>query len=196
MKIAFGAALLAASILAAPAFAQTTIIPMPAAPAPSAVGPPMASGIPASPLTSGDTLFIKSELQANFSQIQVARLALLNSQDQNIRNFAQKLIADHTAANATLMMIAERQDISAPTMVSPGDQVVMDRLSTLSGVAFDTAYINRMIGSHEMMLQQMNDQLAGGQSQIINVWVQNARPVVMQQEQIAEAIKAELPRAG
>jgi hypothetical protein len=46
------------------------------------------------------------------------------------------------------------------------------------------------------MQKQMNDQLTHGQSQIINVWVQNTRPVVQQHLAIAQQVKAELPRTG
>jgi putative membrane protein len=196
MRLSFSAALLAASMLAAPAFAQTTIIPMPPAPAPTATGPAMPTAIPATPLTAADTRFVEAQLEGNLAEIDLAKLAIQRSQDQNIRNFAQKMITDHTAANGTLMPIAQGQEIGMPTAVSPQHQLMMDQLSQLSGVAFDTAYITMMIQAHGETLAAMNNQLTNGQSQVLNVWVQNTRPVVMQHEQIAEQIKAELPRAG
>jgi putative membrane protein len=196
MRLSFSAALLAASMLAAPAFAQTTIIPMPPAPAPTATGPQIPTAIPATPLTAADTRFVEAQLEGNLAEIDMAKLAIQRSQDQNIRNFAQKMITDHTAANGTLMPIAQGQEIGMPTAVSPQHQAIMDKLSQMSGVAFDTAYINMMIQAHGETLAAMNNQLTNGQSQVLNVWVQNTRPVVMQHEQIAEQIKAELPRAG
>ncbi len=197
MRTSFRAVLLSASLLAAPAaFAQTTIIPMPPAPAPTANGPAMATGIPAEPLTASDTKFVRSQLEGNMAEIEVAQLALKQSQDQNIRNFAQKMITDHTAANGTLMPIAQAHGIAMPTMVASRHQEMMEHLSKLNGVAFDTAYINGMIRMHDATIKAMNDQLAGGQNQIINVWVQNTRPTVMQHEMLAQQIKAELPRTG
>jgi putative membrane protein len=196
MRTSFAASLLAASVLAAPAFAQTTIIPMPPAPQPMVSGPAPATGIPQTPLTSADTKFVEGQLAGNMAEIQLAKLALQKSQDQNIRNYAQKMIADHTVANETLMQISNRQEIPPPTALTPDDQMVLDHLKTLNGVAFDTAYINDMIAMHDQTIKKMNDQLTGGQSQMINVWVQNTRPVVMQHEQIAQEIKNELPRAG
>jgi putative membrane protein len=130
------------------------------------------------------------------AEIQMAQLALQKSQDQNIRNFAQKMITDHTASQQMLMPIAQSQEIGVPTTLTPEHQAMLDHLSTLSGLAFDTAYINGMIQAHGEDLAQLNNQLVNGHSQVINVWVANTRPVVMQHEQIAEQIKAELPRAG
>jgi putative membrane protein len=196
MRTPFAAALLAATLLAGPAFAQTTIIPMPPAPLPTASGPPMATGIPASPLTEKDTRFVRMQLQGNYAEIQLAQLALQKSQDQNIRNFAQKMITDHTAANGTLMPMAERQNIPAPTALNTRHQAMYDRLSKLNGVAFDTAYINDMIRMHDETIKELDAQSGNGQSQWINVWVQNTRPTVLQHDMIAQQIKAELPRTG
>jgi putative membrane protein len=192
----FAAGLLAATLLAAPAFAQTTVIPMPAAPQPMAKGPPLATGIPATPLTSDDTAFVSKQLQTNMAEIKLAQLALQKSQDQNVRNYAQKLITDHTAADETLLPIANAQKIAQPGALDPEQQAMYDRLSRLNGVAFDTAYINGMISDHERDIKEMNAQLTHGQSQALNVWVQNTRPVVMQHEQIAQEIKDNLPRTG
>jgi putative membrane protein len=196
MRLTFSAALLTASMLAAPAFAQVTIIPMPPAPAPTATGPAMPTAIPATPLTASDTRFVEAQLEGNLAEIDMAKLAIQRSQDQNIRNFAQKMITDHTAANGTLMPIAQGQEIAMPTALSPAHQAMLEQLSNLNGVAFDTTYINMMIQAHGETLAAMNNQLTKGQSQVINVWVQNTRPVVQQHLQIAEQIKANLPRTG
>lgn len=196
MRLSFGAALLAATVLAAPAFAQSTIIPMPAAPQPTASGPPLATGVPDSPLTASDTRFVRRQLEGNLAEIQMAQLALQQSQDQNIRAFAQKMITDHTASQQTLMPIAQGHNIAVPTELNREHMHMLDRLKTMTGPAFDTAYINGMIRAHAEDLKALNDESTNGQSQWLKVWVTNTRPVVMQHYQIAEQIKAELPRTG
>jgi putative membrane protein len=190
MKTPFGAALLAASVLAAPAFAQT----MPPAPPPTATAPAVIPGAPVPPLTSRDTRFVQTALEGNMAEIQAAQLALQHSQDQAVRDFAQKMITDHTAAQQTLMPIAQRHGIPAPAAPTPRDQAMMARLSRLNGLAFDRAYVNAMVREHGMMVKDMNDQLSNGQDQQINAWVQNTRPTVLQHYQIAEQLQAELPR--
>jgi putative membrane protein len=196
MKTTFAAALLSASMLAAPAFAQITTVPMPAAPAPGATGPALATGIPATPLTSGDTKFVSRQLEGNMAEIKLAQLALKQSQDKNVRNFAQKLITDHTQAYQTLLPMAQRQNIAEPTTLTTRQQEMFERLSKLDGVAFDVTYTNDMIRMHEMTIKALNDELTHGQSQWLNTWVQNTRPVVQQHLALAQQLKAELPRTG
>ncbi len=194
MRTTFAAALLAASVLAAPAFAQSTIVPMPQAPAATVKSPPTGSVV--SPLTAHDQQFVRAALEGNMAEIQAAQLALKVSQDQNVRDYAQKMITDHTAANETLMPIASRHSIQEPTMLTPRHQAMLERLSKLSGESFNTAYIDDMVRTHEAMLKLMNNQLAKGQSQEVNAWVQNTRPTVVQHEQLAEKVKAVLPPTG
>ncbi len=196
MKTTFAAALLSASMLAAPAFAQLTVIPMPPAPQPNVSGPPMATGIPDTPFTASDTKFVADQLEGNLAEVKFAQLALQNSQDQNIRNYAQKMINDHNAAYQSLAPIAQRHNIDATAGLTTHQQSMYDRLSKLTGLAFDVTYTNDMLSMHEMTLKELNDQLIHGQSQIINVWVQNTRPTVQQHLVIAQQIKAELPRTG
>jgi putative membrane protein len=195
-RTSFAAVLLSASVLAAPAFAQITRVPVPAAPQPIASGPPLATGIPQTPLTANDSAFVQSQLNDNMAEIKIAQLALQKSQDQNVRNYAQKLITDHTAANETLMPIASSHNIQPSPTLSPAAQAIYDKLSTLNGVAFDTIYIDAMIREHDMDIKALDAQQTAGQNQQLNVWVQNTRPVVVQHDQIAQQIRANLPRTG
>jgi putative membrane protein len=196
VKISHAALFLASAMFVTPAVAQITIIPMPPAPQPIAVGPPLATGIPQTPLTSVDAQFVQGQLDGNMAEIKLAQLALNKSQDQNIRNFAQKMIVDHTAANATLMPIASSYGLRPADTLSPVDQGMYDRLAALNGVAFDTIFIDGMITGHKATIAQLDSQITHGQNQQINVWVQNTRPVVAQHEMVAEQIKAVLPRTG
>jgi putative membrane protein len=195
MRTTFSASLLAACVLAAPAFAQTTTQPLPPAPAVGAVAPPQAAPYaPATPLTAADTHFVSAQLEGNLMEVKAGQLALQDSRDQDIRNFAQKMITDHTAAIETLTPIAQRHGIQVPTVLTPMQQGVLDRMSKLSGLQFDRSYMDAMVRSHDRTLKQLDDQLIHGQSQEINAWVQNTRPVVLQHIRIAQQIKANLPR--
>jgi putative membrane protein len=195
-RTSLSALLLSASLVAAPAFAQITVIPMPPAPQPFAAGPPLATGIPQTPLTAVDAAFLQAQLDGGMAEISLAQLALQKSQDQNVRNFAQKMITDHMAANAMMMQIADAYNVHASAALAPQAQALYDNLSTLNGVAFDTIYIDGMIRAHDAVIKELDTQQTKGQNPQINVWVQNTRPVVVQHEGIAQQIKANLPRSG
>lgn len=209
MRISFHAALLAASMLALPAFAQSppgtvppvipgtppaTVVPAPppSAPIPAAGMP----GAPVGPLTASDTAFVRNQLEENATEIAAAQMALQHSQDQNVRNFAEKMINDHTYADNMLLPIAQPRGIQTPTVLNPEHQAMLDSWAHLEGPAFDRAYIDAVVRWHGAMINQLNDQIANGQSQQINAWAVNTKPIVQQHYQIGLQLAASLPRAG
>jgi predicted outer membrane protein len=54
---------------------------------------------------SDDTLFIKRALAIGVAEIEFAQVALQNSSSEKVKNFAQKMIEDHSSANNKLMAI-------------------------------------------------------------------------------------------
>ncbi|MBC7921974.1 MAG: DUF4142 domain-containing protein [Ferruginibacter sp.] len=52
-----------------------------------------------------DTLFMKRSLAIGVAEIEFAQVALQNSQSDKVKNFAQRMIEDHTAANNKLTAI-------------------------------------------------------------------------------------------
>jgi putative membrane protein len=188
-------ALVAASILAEPAFAQAPPTTAPA-PAPTVTAPAVIPGAPVAPLTTGDEHFVVAQLEGNMAEIQAGQLALKNSQNQEVRQFAEKMITDHSYALKTLDEIAAIHHIQLPTTLSDQDREMLDPLAKLDGPAFDRAYVDDMVRAHAMMVEQLNAQLIHGQDQHINAWVQNTRPTVLQHAEIAQQLQANLPRAG
>jgi putative membrane protein len=195
MKTSFLTALLAASILAEPAFAQSQPT-MPPAPPPTVGAPALAPGAPVAPLTSVDTQFVQNQIEDNMAEFQAGQLALQHSQNQDVRSFAQKMITDHTYAQDTLAPIAQAHHIQSPGTLSEQHQDMLGQLASLDGPAFDRAYVDDMIRAHAVMVDVLNAQLVHGQDQHINAWVQNTRPIVLQHSEIAQQLLASLPRTG
>jgi putative membrane protein len=195
MKLSIYAALLAASILAEPAFGQAPPTTAPAPP-PTVTAPAVVPGAPVASLTTGDEQFVMAQLEGNMAEIQAGQLALKNSHNLDVRQFAEKMITDHSYALKTLDQIAAAHHMQLPTMLTEQDRAMLERLSKLDGPAFDRAYADSMVRAHAMMVEQLNAQLVHGQDQHINAWVQNTRPIVLQHSELAQQLQASLPRTG
>lgn len=100
MKSSISAALMAASILAEPAFGQAPPTNAPAPP-PTVTAPAVVPGAPAAPLTTGDEQFVMAQLEGNMAEIQAGQLALKNSHNQDVRQFDHRsfLRAEHAGSD-------------------------------------------------------------------------------------------------
>jgi putative membrane protein len=131
------------------------------------------------------------------AEYQAAQLALQRSQNQNVRNFAEKMIADHTYMQGTLNQIAQMHPrVPLPQTLTEQDPERLAQLAGISGPAFDRAYVNTMAQANAAMINELNSQITYGWDQHISAWVQNTRPILLQHSEIAQQVLASLPPTG
>ena len=93
--------------------------------------------------------FLKDAAQGGMMEINLGKLGTQKGQDPAVKEFAQKLVTDHSKALDELKMIAEKKGITLPTEMAPKHQKMVDHLSSLSGAEFDKAFALHMVKDHK-----------------------------------------------
>ncbi|MEP0798891.1 DUF4142 domain-containing protein [Funiculus sociatus GB2-M1] len=75
------------------------------------------------------------------AEVQLGQLALRKSTNAEVKQFAQRMIDEHTQANKELMSLAAQKGITPPTTPGPKYEAAMMQLQQLSGENFDKAYM-------------------------------------------------------
>ena len=83
------------------------------------------------------------------SEVQLGKLAADKATDPAVKAFGQKMVDDHTKINEDLKTIAAQAGVQLPDSVSSKQKKRFDKLSALSGTAFDHAYIDDMVEDHK-----------------------------------------------
>jgi putative membrane protein len=83
------------------------------------------------------------------AEIELAQLAVKQTEDANVRSFAQRMITDHTATEAKLKTIAAKDKLTLPQSLDSEHAAVKQKLAGLKGEAFDQAYSKEMAKGHE-----------------------------------------------
>jgi putative membrane protein len=99
-----------------------------------------------------EQIFLTRASEADMAEIKQSQLALDKSTDPQVRDFAQKMITDHTALEDKMKPFAEKYSVTPVDAVNPDHQAELDKLSTLSGKAFDREYIASMEKDHRAAL--------------------------------------------
>jgi putative membrane protein len=144
LRNTFAAAAMAAALLAQ---AQTTQNP----PAPR-YGNSMEEvrgGLAGVKKDTSSAAFVHEAAQSGMTEIELARMALTKSRDENIRKFAQQMIQDHGKAGEELQALAKRKSIPAPAELDTDHVKVKDALAAKSASAFDSAYAQQMTQDHD-----------------------------------------------
>ncbi len=113
------------------------------------------------PLNRSDRKMLIDLAQANMAEIEASRLAQTKSQSEQVKNFAQQMIDDHTRALGEVQQLAQAKGITLPTELSRTHRAKATRLNALSGEAFDRAYMSQAgVADHKKthsMLRQAQD---------------------------------------
>lgn len=103
---------------------------------PAAIAP-----LPATPLADVDKTFALAAAEGGMFELEAAKLARDKASDPAIKDFAQKLIDDHGAANDKLRRIATSHDLALPATLPADKRRELDKLDKLSGPEFDKRFV-------------------------------------------------------
>lgn len=83
------------------------------------------------------------------AEIELAQLALQQTQDPGVRDYAQRMVKDHQAAAAKLTKIAGAERLELPQSLDAEHQALKKKLSGLRRAAFDREYAKAMAKGHD-----------------------------------------------
>jgi putative membrane protein len=91
---------------------------------------------------------------AGLIDVEAGKLAVEKSQNSDVRAFAQRMIGDHTAVNDQALALVKKLNVTPednPTSQSLTKQadITREKLTGLTGAAFDKAYIDNEVAFHK-----------------------------------------------
>jgi putative membrane protein len=101
--------------------------------------------------------FVREASMGNHAEIQLSQLAVQRAQNQDVREFAQRMIDDHTRAQNQLEQAVRQADLEMPRELGPQHQQIEQRLSGLTGNAFDREYIDVMVQEHQETIELLSE---------------------------------------
>jgi putative membrane protein len=99
-------------------------------------------------VSPADQGFLRQAAEIDLSEVDLAQLAQQNATTDQVKQFAQRMITDHTSNLQTLKDLAARKDVTLPDQLGAKNTALYARLTKLSGTDFDHAYINAMVEGH------------------------------------------------
>jgi putative membrane protein len=159
----------------------------PAASNPS-MNSPMNNGMSQAQTTAMDKMFVSKAMQGGMAEVQLAQLTLQKSNNEQVKQFAQRMIDDHTKLNDQMKPVAQQLGVSVPDKVSKKDRTTMAKLQPLSGSAYDQAYIKDMVKDHKQDLSEFQTEASSGQDQTVKDAAAQGSKVIAQHLELAQQL--------
>jgi putative membrane protein len=139
---------------------------------------------------------------ANQVDIDAGTLAKSKAHSTQVKEFAQRMITDHTGVNKAATELVEKLHVTpAPNPTSESLQKGGDEnlaaLKKLSGAAFDKAYIDHEVAYHEAVLSAVDKTLIpSAQNAELKALLVKVRPAFVAHLEHAKHLQAELAKSG
>lgn len=125
--------------------------------------------------------FLATAGMSDVYEITSSQIALMQSQDADVRRFAQMMIAHHTDTTNGALAAAKRAGVTPPPPVL--DAAHRDKITALlnaQGPAFDTLYWSQQLAGHQAALALMQGYAANGDTPQLRAAAAATIPVVRQ----------------
>ena len=99
--------------------------------------------------TAEDRDFLVRAAQGGLVEVESSRIALTRAGSSHVRDFANKMIADHGRISDELAQHVQKRNGMLPSKVDAERQGELDRLQRLDGAEFDRAYIDFQKRAHD-----------------------------------------------
>ena len=141
-------------------------------------------------LSAADRTFLQHDAQGSAYEMQLAKLALQQSTDTRIRQFAQQDIADHGALNRRAGRIASANGMSLPTTIASDKMSKLDQIRALSGASFDRAFVQEMRSLNTEDASEFKDELQSASDAQMKTFVQQGQAIDRKHEAIVDELGA------
>lgn len=92
--------------------------------------------------------FVKKAALDGMTEVELGKIAMSKSQDQKVKKFAERMVADHSKANDELASLAKSKGLTVPTALDSEHRSMIQSMNAKSGEAFDAAYSEHMNADH------------------------------------------------
>ncbi len=147
--------------------------------------------------SKSDQAFVRAAARGGLVEVELGKLAQQKASSNDVKQFGERMVADHSKANDELKSLAESKNITLPTRMSARDQALYDRLSKLSGEAFDRAYIRAMVRDHRKDVNEFRREATSGRDPDVKAFASKTAPTLEEHlKQAREITQKEVATSG
>ncbi len=130
------------------------------------------------PVSTGT--YVAQAANSDMYEIQAGELATKNGQSQQVKDFGQMMVTDHTKSSQDMAALVSRANLGAqpPARLDDEHQAMIDRLKAAKGEDFDREYMNQQMMAHRKALALHQSYAQSGDNAELKGFAAKVVPVV------------------
>ena len=139
----------------------------------------------------GDEVFATRAAAGGLAEVSLSQLAMDKATSLDVKQFARRMVEDHSKANTELKQIMDKQNLTVPTALDDKHQRVYHKLSKLEGSDFDRQYMKVMLSDHDETVAAFKNESLYGQDPALKSFAMKTLPTLEHHDAMAhDDIKA------
>jgi putative membrane protein len=144
------------------------------------------------PLNAADKDFATKAAEGGMMEVDLGQLAAAKATSSDVKDFGNRMVADHGKANDDLKSLAAAKGLTLPTQSSAEEKKTANDLEKKKGKDFDKAYISDMVKDHQKDAKEFEKATKDVQDPDLKSWASKTLPVVQDHLKMAKEIAAKL----
>ncbi len=136
--------------------------------------------------------FVTKATQDGMAEIELGKLAQSRSSDAKVKEFAARMVQDHTKANSELSALAKRHNLEVPTSLDDKHATMVHAVGTKPPSEFDAEYAKHMVEAHDAAVMLFTDASAVGDKDIAG-FAKKTLPTLHKHQELAATLPAKRP---
>jgi putative membrane protein len=144
------------------------------------------------PLSEADKAFLNQAQTDSIKERSIARVALDKSRNEDVRDYAEMIVDDHTEALDQAVKLMNEKGIPQPNNLPEAKHEAEAKLSSLSGPAFDREFASMMVQDHEKAVEAFRNEQNTAQNADVKEYASDLLPTLEKHLQNARDLQGKL----
>jgi putative membrane protein len=138
-------------------------------------------------ISMGQGHFLKKTAEHGMAEVELAKLAREKAMRDEVKQFADRMVADHTKANDEVTALAMSNGVKLPDGPDKKHAKEKDKLAKLSGPDFDREYMRMMLKDHKEDVKDFRKEAKAKKPNDVNAFAAKTLPVLEDHLRMAQA---------
>jgi len=137
-------------------------------------------------LAPADSMFVRKAAEGGMAEVKLGQLAKDRGSNKAVKDFGDRMVRDHSKANDELNNVASNKAATSRDSMNASNKALYDRLSRLSGDAFDKAYMRAMIEDHQEDVSEFRRESQSAKDPDVRQFASKTLPTLEEHLRIAQ----------
>ncbi|MCA8832394.1 DUF4142 domain-containing protein [Hymenobacter pini] len=137
-----------------------------------------------------DTEFMTKAASGGMLEVELGKAVVAKATTAEGKEFATSMVNDHTKANAELMALAAKKNITLPTALGDDHKKVYQDVTEETGVKMDQEYLKEMVKDHKEDVKEFTEASVRASDPEIKAFATKQVPVLQHHLEMAQKMSA------